>query len=368
MIEIWNEFCSYLIDCRKRNVSEERYHEIIESQLSLLNWKRFKGEICHKERIPSGHGFAEPDIVIKKDNEIQMVIEVKKPNHEQTHEERLQLLSYIRLCTLRVGLYIGEHIEFFFDQQGNSSEPVSAYKIPIELDCDEGRNFVELMMRDNFTKDGIVDFCENKIREQQNHRKLNHVRKELIDGSFGSFLSDSIKQHLLYNDDYSFSEQQIDDMLTELEFKVIPKGKPLISETVIVPKRDDFVINGEEYNTTKSARDKTKYSLDGGDFLAKNRFALAVVKKYVRLHPDKNYDELERIFPYEWVPGWGVIHKLDNMPPKYNNNRRYFTESSNIISDKNGLKFAVTTQWKKDNIMHIVGFAKRQGWDVKENK
>ena len=92
-MDIWNEFCSYLIDCRERNVSEDRYHEIIESQLSLLNWKRFKGEICHKERIPSGHGFAEPDIVIKKDNEIQMVIEVKKPNHEQTHEERLQLLS-----------------------------------------------------------------------------------------------------------------------------------------------------------------------------------------------------------------------------------------------------------------------------------
>ena len=68
-MEIWNEFCSYLIDCKERNVSEERYHEIIESQLSVLGWKRYKGEICHKERIPSGHGFAEPDIIIKKDSE-----------------------------------------------------------------------------------------------------------------------------------------------------------------------------------------------------------------------------------------------------------------------------------------------------------
>ena len=76
-MEIWNEFCSYLIDCKERNVSEERYHEIIESQLSVLGWKRYKGEICHKERIPSGHGFAEPDIIIKKDGVNQMVIEVK---------------------------------------------------------------------------------------------------------------------------------------------------------------------------------------------------------------------------------------------------------------------------------------------------
>ena len=34
-MEIWNEFCSYLIDCKERDVSEERYHEIIESQLSV---------------------------------------------------------------------------------------------------------------------------------------------------------------------------------------------------------------------------------------------------------------------------------------------------------------------------------------------
>ena len=30
IMEIWNEFCSYLIDCKERDVSEERYHEIIE--------------------------------------------------------------------------------------------------------------------------------------------------------------------------------------------------------------------------------------------------------------------------------------------------------------------------------------------------
>ena len=149
MMEIWNEFCSYLIDCKERNVTEERYHEIIESQLSFLGWKRYKGEICHKERIPSGHGFAEPDIVIKKDGVNQMVIEVKKPNHMQTKEERLQLLSYMRLCTLRVGIYIGEHIEIFYDAQGDTTEPVSVCIIPLTLDNEKGEKFVELIIRNN---------------------------------------------------------------------------------------------------------------------------------------------------------------------------------------------------------------------------
>ena len=224
------------------------------------------------------------------------------------------------------------------------------------------------MMRDNFTKDGIVDFCENKIREQQNHRKLNHVRKELIDGSFGSFLSDSIKQHLLYNDDYSFSEQQIESMLSALEFKVIPKNESLVSEAVIVPKYDSFIFNRKEHYTNKKQRDKTKYSLNGGDFLAKNQFALAVVKKYVRLHPDKNYEELEKIFPDEWQGSQGVIRLLDDITDTQKEERRYYIETYNILSGKDGLRFAVTTQWKIDNIRNMVNFAKSQGWDVREKK
>ena len=166
-MEIWNEFCSYLIDCKERDDSEERYHEIIESQLSVLGWKRYKGEICHKERIPSGHGFAEPDIVVKKDGVNQMVIEVKKPNHLQTKEERLQLLSYMRLCTLRIGIYIGEHIEIFYDVQGDSIEPVSIYRVPISLNEKRGQQFVELIRRDNFDKDRFMGFCEAQLQEQK---------------------------------------------------------------------------------------------------------------------------------------------------------------------------------------------------------
>lgn len=369
MMEIWNEFCSYLIDCRERNVSEERYHEIIESQLSLLNWKRFKGEICHKERIPSGHGFAEPDIVIKKNGEIQMVIEVKKPNHEQTNEERLQLLSYIRLCTLRVGIYIGERIEIFFDQQGNSSEPVSAYKIPIELNCEQGKKFVELMSRDNFTKEEVVNFCEKRIREQQSNIMLDQVRKKILDGEFETVLSDYFKQYLLNKNDYSFSEQQIEDMLSSIQFKVIPKGEPFISEKEVVPSYHIYTFNRTgDVDKNKRQRDKTKYALDNDSYLAKNQFALAVVRKYVRLHPEKTYYELKRLFPDDWQGSMGVIRKLVDISSTQKEERRYYVESYNLLSSKDGLQFAVTTQWNKDNIKYLVNFAKSQGWSVKEKK
>jgi len=42
----------------------------------------------------------------------------------------------------------------------------------------------------------------------------------------------------------------------------------------------------------------------------------------------------------------------------------HYVESYNILSSKDGLAFAVTTQWNKDNIRNIVEFALSQGWNV----
>ncbi len=362
-MEIWNEFCSYLIDCKERNVSEERYHEIIESQLSVLGWKRYKGEICHKERIPSGHGFAEPDIIIKKDGVNQMVIEVKKPSHQQTREERLQLLSYMRLCMLRVGIYIGEHIEVFYDAQGESTEPVSAYVIPLEIDNEKGEKLVELIIRDKFDKDRIVVFCENKIRELQNQKTLNIVRNELISGSYEDVISDCIKRYLLGKDGNIFSEQQIEEMLSSLQFKVVAKDAVTPETSTVIPVS---VFSETVYE--RNVRDNTRYSLDGSAFLPKNKFALAIVRKYTRLHPDKHFDELLRVFPDNWQGSMGVIKELRQITPKQIQDRRYSTSSEDILCSADGVQFAVTTQWTINTIQNMVNFAKSQGWEVKPNK
>ena len=362
-MEIWNEFCSYLIDCKERNVSEDRYHEIIESQLSLFGWSRFKGEIVHKERIPSGHGFAEPDILLKKDNVNQVVIEVKKPNHAQHRDDRVQLLSYMRLCMLRVGVYIGEHIEIFYDQQTESNEPVSVFKTDITLDNEDGKTFVNLLRKNNFTKDEIIQFCEMQIIERQKQKTLNIIKQELISGEYNSFIADCIKRHLMSREDSKFSEEQISDMLSTLVFNAIdkeardtaPSNSYVVPEITLTPKYD---------NSTKKAKDSTRYSLDNGKILAKNRFALAVVRKYTHLNPQKTYYELEQIFPPEWQGSSGVIRKLDYINEKQYVGGRYFTEADEILTSADGIAFAVTTQWSLHNIQNIIDFAKAQGWQV----
>ena len=365
-METWNEFCTYLIDCKERNVSEQSYHEIIESQLSILGWKRFKGEICHKERIPSGHGFAEPDIVIKKDGISQMVIEVKKPVHTQTKDERVQLLSYMRLCMLQVGIYIGEHIEIFYDTKDGSTEPTSVYKVPLTLNDKRGKRFIELIKRESFDARFLIDFCEEQLKEQKRKKSLHLLKEELQNGKYIPYLKDCLKQLFLEQERFSNQEKQIEDLINSLQISISTEDgdeHTECAENILTT----FLSKSSATSAISSGRDNTRYSLDGSAFLSKGRFALAVVNKYVRIHPDKRYEEILTAFPDNFGISV-VIKQLNHISQKQLNDRRFFCSANEILRSSDGIVFAVTTQWTISTIQNIVNFAKSQGWDVKSSK
>lgn len=51
MQEKWNQFIYYLREARKNGMEEPEYHSMIEAQLQLLGWMRYKNEICHKPKL-----------------------------------------------------------------------------------------------------------------------------------------------------------------------------------------------------------------------------------------------------------------------------------------------------------------------------
>ena len=151
MQEKWNQFVYYLREAKKNGVEEPEYHSTIEAQLQLLGWMRYKNEICHKPNLSIGNnGHIQPDILIQKDDKKQFVIEVKRPLHTQIAKDRDQLVSYMRQLKLKAGIYIGEHIEIFYDQP-DSENAVSVLTIPLELDNKRGARFVELFSKDRFS-------------------------------------------------------------------------------------------------------------------------------------------------------------------------------------------------------------------------
>ena len=99
MIEKWNYFVYDLCEAKKKDVDEDSFHTLIETQLQHLGWAKFKGEICHKPNIHIGNNNRiEPDILIKRDGEDEFVIEVKRPSHKQSKTILANISKYSMIC------------------------------------------------------------------------------------------------------------------------------------------------------------------------------------------------------------------------------------------------------------------------------
>jgi len=358
MQEKWNQFVYVLCDAKKKGVEEDAYHAQIENQLQFLGWLLYKGEICHKPNIPIGNSkYIQPDILIKKDGEDQFVVEVKRPVHSQTERERVQLESYMRQLKIEVGIYIGEHIEVFYDMP-KRKDAVSVLKIPLELDNKQGAKFVDRFSKDNFSKDSIVAFCEERIKEMQRQANLNKIKESLI-ADAQIHITESLKPYLIEKYGDSFSEEDIRGMLTTLKF--IAKDKEGLTVevpvSVVAPQEDNS-------NQNKRTYDSTHYSLDGGPLLGKNQLAYAIVSSYVKQHPKTTFEEIERIFPPKLQGSFGVVRTLDYIKEKGYNGHRYFDKPDEILKSYDGTSFVVSTQWGKGNLPNIIDVAIKLGFRV----
>lgn len=233
MQETWKRFVYPLIEDKKLDVEEGTYHRHIENQLMLLGWEPWKGEIIHKQSLRIGNrNRMEPDILIARDDEYQFVIEVKRPGNTQAKEEITQLESYMRQLRLDVGIYIGEHIEMFYDKP-NTNHVVSVFKWAVDLEEKRGARFVELFSKENFSKEAIVDFCEERIQEIQRQNSLNEIKESLI-ADAQTQITESLKPYLIDKYGNSFSEEEIKGMLATMRFTASADGSR-IEPVVVVP-------------------------------------------------------------------------------------------------------------------------------------
>ena len=234
MQETWKRFVYPLIEDKKQDVEEDTYHRHIENQLMLLGWEPWKGEIIHKQSLRIGNrNRMEPDILVARDDEYQFVIEVKRPGNTQAKEEITQLESYMRQLRLDVGIYIGEHIEMFYDKP-NTNHVVSVFKWAIDLEEKRGARFVELFSKENFSKDAIVDFCKERIQEIQRQNSLNEIKSSLI-ADAQTQIAESLKPYLMEKYGGSFSEEEIKGMLATIRFTASADGS-LPEPKVVIPQ------------------------------------------------------------------------------------------------------------------------------------
>lgn len=360
MQETWKAFVDYLLEDKKNNVGEAEYQSTIERQLQLLGWIRLKHEICHKPNLSIGNnGHIQPDILIQKENIKQFVIEVKRPQHTQKAKDRDQLVSYMRQLKLKAGLYIGEHIEIFYDQP-ESENAVSVLTIPLELENKRGARFVELFSKEHFNKETIVQFCENRIKEMQHQESLNKIKENLVNEAQQQ-ITEGMKMYLMEKYGNAFSESDIVSMLATIEFTATPKGKEQPNAGIILTT--DFQNKGTGIPKPKNQRDHTQYSINGSTFLKKRHFVHQLVKLYVEQHPNTTFSELEQIFPPTLQGSYGVVRTIAYIHKEGIENR-YLIKDGDLLHSADGVDFAVSNQWGISNTPKVVELAKSLGYKI----
>ena len=360
MQEKWNQFVYYLREAKKNGVEEPEYHSTIEAQLQLLGWMRYKNEICHKPNLSIGNnGHIQPDILIQKDDKKQFVIEVKRPLHTQITKDRDQLVSYMRQLKLKAGIYIGEHIEIFYDQP-DSENAISVLSIPLELDNKRGTRFVELFSKDRFSKEAIVQFCEDRIKEMRHQESLNKIKDHLITDAQGQ-ITEGMKMYLMEKYGNTFSESDIVGMLASLNFTATPKDgqQPVVATPVAAPQKQV-----PDTAKPKHQHDKTQYSINGGPLQGKRRFVYQIVKMYVEEHPSATFADLEQTFPSTLQGSYGVIRTTDYIREKGIEEYRYLMKDGELLRSSDSVTFAVCSQWGIGNTPRVVELAKKLGYVI----
>ena len=234
MTEKWNYFVYDLCEAKTKDIEEDGFHALIETQLQHLGWAKYKEEICHKPSIHLGNNNSiVPDIIIKRDGEDEFVIEVKRPSHKQSKKDVDQLLSYMRILKLNVGIYIGDHIEIFYDMP-SSKEAISVMKVPLEINNKLGAKFVERFDKENFSQESIVDFCEERIQEIQRQNSLNEIKESLI-ADAQIQIAESLRPYLMEKYGGGFSEEEIKGMLATMCFTASADGNKT-EPKVVAPK------------------------------------------------------------------------------------------------------------------------------------
>lgn len=382
MKEIWGGFVCKLSENKRKDVCEDVYHELVETLLPLLGWYEHLEEIHHKRNFSSGHGWIQPDIIIGKENDWKFVIEVKRPCHHQTHQDLEQLESYMRRIKVNVGIYIGEHIEVFYDKSDAIGGIRSVLRVALDVEDGNGATFVRLFSKDGFSKEEVEKFCEQRLMELERLDKLKEIKTKIIADannwlpvSLAGFISEKYKG--------AFAEEEIKAMLSEIcftatdwetveEYAVNNKEKEVECNSQIRRRGKKCLVNHEvkkkelSFKDEKRSLDRTQYSLGNGAYTGKSRFVLHLVATYVKQHPEATFADLEHVFRPEYQGSCGVIRSVEWIKEKGSFGKRYYMKEDELLRSADNVVFAVTIEWGKGNIGNIEMLARQLGYEVRK--
>ena len=214
MISNWQRLCQ--ITEKIHNEKEEKVQMVFGQVFSLLfGYDTFNGEVdSHRPLHIGATDRVIPDIIIRDSsiNRDLFIVELKRLNLRFDRKYAEQLISYMRLLCLNVGILVCDAIYIYVLVD---DKPVYC-KIDLTPDNSMGESFIELFSKDSYSADRVKTFV---LSQEQSNGNIEKIIEELR----AIELSEIVKLYFAS----SFEEAEIDKALESFEFIIREVGTNL---------------------------------------------------------------------------------------------------------------------------------------------
>lgn len=350
----WNDIVVTLRSLKEKEVAEDIYQSSIEEQFKFLGWSISAGCVETKPVLPEGNSKSLiPDIVLKKDGERVLPIEVKKPNNRLKSRQEKQLFSYMRQLELRIGLYIGEKWQLYYNAPDDKENPHAILSVPLVQNIEEGNTLCKLLSYNDFSVNEIESYCAGQLKRQRYIKELqDRLNSWNVDESGANYVRELLRKEIINE---GVPEDIVNDALAKVYiFYDYGRGT----------KR-----NNSKNKSPKVKKKLKKYSFNGGPPMFMTKIALEAVRYYVKRYPKATFAQIEKRFPKSIIGGRAVVRKFSELQElqeagSKEMERYSWTPNERLISS-DGIEFVVCTQWHAGNFPKLVKVLKELKWSVK---
>ena len=286
----------------------------------------------------------------------EIVIELKRPGHNQKDEDITQLRSYMKQIYSLFGLYIGEKLEIYYNQLEEREEPVLINSIDFSVNNEEGQYLLNILFADDFNEGKWKDYCNNFIK---------------LKASIDYWTSDKGKSELFqFILERAGLSPDFTDKLTSLlnlEVSKISENRGDEPEPEAEEPTEEVIDEGVSEPVTPSPQPVAikKYGLNEEKPINKRKFAYEVIKRFVEAHPEMKFKDIIKHFGKRNDFNAVLILEADWKKKTPDGQGRYF-RNEQVLTDASGKRFLVSNQWTQNAIEKIiVPVAESMGYNIK---
>jgi len=316
----WNEICFLIRKHKEKKSNEDFVQNEVENIFEKLGWSRYRNEIISKQPIRVGAvNSVIPDIVINNGKENILVVELKKPNQCSLAKYIEQLISYMLLLKLNYGIFLGDNIQVFYDDPSDKEKPIKIFETSFVENNLEGKEFFDIISKPNFSFEQLQNFCDLKLEQVTDQKIANELIDKLESKEGVEKLYAYLREDLLKN----YNEGIVKFVLENLSVNI-----------------------NKQYNELSNVVNKTNLlSSKTTDYKKYDKLPIEIIPH--------NIDEFKKQF-IELGVAKLCYHFSDGHIEEKIWEKRYFTETANLMANLRGRPEARKEKWKQMGIVKLV--------------